>query len=89
MVEPAPDTPVFIPAPVSPIAPTAPIVHPPAPIQPAPCDMVQARFENTVVENREHAKRTSVTILLDRVSDLPVIFDLETNDDLQSKIGQY
>ncbi len=74
MVEPAPENPVVIPAPV------APIVHPPAPVQPAPCDMVQARFENTVVENREHAKKTSVTILLDRVSELPVIFDLETND---------
>lgn len=77
MVEPAPDVPVVIPAP---IAPVAPIVHPPAPVEPAPCDMVQARFENTVIENREHAKKTSVTILLDRVSELPVIFDLETND---------
>lgn len=80
MVEPAPDAPVFIPAPNPPIAPVAPIVQTPAPVQPAPCDMVQARFENTVVENREHAKKTSVTILLDRVSELPVIFDLETND---------
>lgn len=73
MVAPAPDAPVVIPAPIAPIVP-------PEPVQPAPCEMVQARFENTVVKNREHAKKTSVTIVLDRVSELPVIFDLETND---------
>ena len=72
MVEPAPDRPVVVIPP-----PVAPIVRQP---EPAPCNMVQARFENTTVVNPEHAKKTSVTIVLDRVSDLPVIFDLETND---------
>ena len=72
MVEPAPENPVIV--------IPQPIFRPAAPVQPAPCDMVQARFENTVVENREHAKKTSVTVVLDRISDLPVIFDLETND---------
>ena len=66
-VEPAPENP-------------APIVVPVVPVVPEPCDMVQARFENNIVENREHAKRTQVKIVIDRVSALPVIFDLETND---------
>lgn len=73
MVEPAPDHPVVVAPP--------PSVRPPAPVQPvAPCDMVQARFEESVVKNGEHTKKTIVKIVLDRVSDLPVIFDLETND---------
>lgn len=73
-VEPAPDY-------TSPPQLPAPIVEPRLPVTGEPsCPMVQARFESDVIENREHAKRTSVRIVLDRISDLPVIFDIETRD---------
>lgn len=69
------------PAPVDQPPPTIPPIVVPVPVQPgAPCPMVQARFESEVIENRHHAKRSIVKVVLDRPSELPVIFDIETRD---------
>ena len=55
-----------------------PVVEPiPRPIPDLP---VIARFEHDYIKTKEHKKRTSVKILLNHASDLPVVIDLETQN---------
>ena len=75
-VAPAIDQPTPPPPVLEPIL--EPIVQPrQPPVQ--PCQVI-ARFESEVVDNKEHAKRTSVKIVIDQDLEWPVIIDLETRD---------
>ena len=60
------------------VAPTPPPRLEPIPCPPAPA--TEARFEFEKIKTSEHATGTSVKIFLNRVSDLPVVIELETHD---------
>lgn len=48
--------------------------------EPTPELPVTARFEEEYIKTKEHKKRTSVKVILDRPSNLPVMIDIETQN---------